>query len=101
VLGDDIVIFDSLLASHYLQAMGLLGVPINESKSVISLPNSTHKVVEFAKRTSVNSIDCSPLSWKMFLSQDSYPGQLAIIDYLARRKGIFGRFYNVLLARAS
>jgi len=101
VLGDDIVIFDALLAATYLQVMGLLGVPINESKSVISVAGSRHTVVEFAKRTSVNSVDCSPLSWKMFLAQDSYPGQLAIIDYLARRKGIFGRFYNVLLARAS
>jgi len=79
--------------------MKLLGVPINESKSVISLVGSPHPVVEFAKRTSVDGRDCSPLSWKMFLSLDSYPGHLAIIDYLARRKGIFGRFYNIVLAK--
>jgi len=100
VLGDDIVIFDALLASTYLQVMGLLGVPINESKSVVTLASSNHKVVEFAKRTSVDGVDCSPLSWKMFVSQDSYPGRLAIIDWLARRRGIFGRFYHIVLSKA-
>jgi len=100
VLGDDIVIFDPLLASHYLQVMGLLGVPINVSKSVVTSANSQHKVVEFAKRTSVDGRDCSPLSWKMFTSQDSYPGRLAIIDYLARRRKVYGRFFNIVLSKA-
>lgn len=100
VLGDDIVIFDPLLAATYLQVMSLLGVPINESKSVVTLVDSQHKVVEFAKRTSVDGRDSSPISWKMFMSQDSYPGKLAIIDYFARRRGIFGKFYNVILAKA-
>lgn len=100
MLGDDIVIFDSKLAAFYLQVMGLLGVPINESKSVITLPGSKHIVVEFAKRLSVNGRDASPLSWKMFLSQDSYPGHLAIIDFLSRRLKVFGRNFNVVLAKA-
>lgn len=100
VLGDDIVIFDTRLASRYLKVLASLGVPVNESKSVVTLEKSPHKVVEFAKRTSVDGVDCSPLSWKMFLSQDSYPGKLAIIDYLARRKKIFGRFYNMVLSKA-
>jgi hypothetical protein len=62
VLGDDIVIFDPRLASRYLKVLAALGVPVNESKSVVTLVSSSHKVVEFAKRTSVDGVDCSPLS---------------------------------------
>jgi hypothetical protein len=39
--------------------MDLIGVPINEKKSVVS----THKpVVEFAKRTAVGNHEVTPLS---------------------------------------
>jgi len=48
VLGDDIVIFSPELAGRYLQLMSMIGVPINESKSIVS---RNKPVVEFAKRT--------------------------------------------------
>jgi hypothetical protein len=48
LLGDDIVIFDTLVADQYLDIMSNLGVAINLSKSVCS---PTGDVVEFAKKT--------------------------------------------------
>jgi len=60
VLGDDVVIFDRNLASKYLEVMNHLGVPINTSKSVVSIQKAP--VVEFAKRTSYNMTDVSPIS---------------------------------------
>lgn len=59
ILGDDIQIFNSELSREYLRIMDLIGVPINEKKSVVS----THKpVVEFAKRTAVGNHEVTPLS---------------------------------------
>jgi len=48
ILGDDLVIFDRLIADEYLLIMAELGCEINLSKSIVS-----HKrpVFEFAKRT--------------------------------------------------
>lgn len=48
VLGDDIVIFDELVAHEYLRLMSLLGCEINLSKSIVS---KARPVFEFAKRT--------------------------------------------------
>jgi len=63
--------------------MALFGVSLNMAKSVIS-----HKkvpTVEFAKRTSLNGKDVSPISLKMFLNQDSFSGRVAIFDWFRRR----------------
>lgn len=79
VLGDDIVIFDHNLAKKYLEVMSNLGVPINTSKSVVSIQKAP--VVEFAKRTSYNMTDVSPISWKMFHNQDTFSGRLSIVSY--------------------
>jgi hypothetical protein len=58
VLGDDIILFDPLIAAKYLQVMEALGVPINTSKSVVAkVP-----VTEFAKVTSYWGKDCSAIS---------------------------------------
>jgi hypothetical protein len=78
VLGDDIVIFSPPLAEKYVEVMALCGVELNMAKSVIS-----HKkipTVEFAKRTSLNGKEVSPISLKMFLNQDSFSGRIAIFD---------------------
>lgn len=82
VLGDDIVIFNKDVASEYLNLCKILGVEINLKKSIIA-PN--RKVVEFAKRTSVNGVDCSALSFKDFISNNNFFGRLAISDRLIRR----------------
>jgi hypothetical protein len=54
------VIFDHYLAAKYLELMNLLGVPINQSKSIVSV--GSNLVIEFAKRTSIKSQDISPIS---------------------------------------
>lgn len=48
ILGDDIVIFDQLIADQYLIIMAELGCEINLSKSIVS---HSRPVFEFAKRT--------------------------------------------------
>nr|UPW42089.1 MAG: putative RNA dependent RNA polymerase [Hainan mangrove mitovirus 5] len=68
ILGDDLVITDSALASQYLKLAKYLGVEINLSKS-ISSPNVP--VFEFAKRTCIGNTDCSPISFKQLLSNVS------------------------------
>lgn len=57
LLGDDIVIFDSEVATHYLEIMAELGVAINLSKSVVS----KNETFEFAKVTGHFGIDISAL----------------------------------------
>lgn len=65
VLGDDIVIFDSKVATKYLDIMRNLGVEINLSKSISSKSGTA---LEFAKRTVIkfdqdsrNYVDVSSL----------------------------------------
>jgi hypothetical protein len=73
VLGDDIVIFDSALASKYLEVMADLGVDINISKSISSLDS----VFEFAKRTIVHGVNVSTISFKQLLSQSGFQTRVA------------------------
>jgi hypothetical protein len=58
VLGDDIILFDDLVAKEYLILMDALGVPINTTKSVVA----TVPVTEFAKVTSYKGVNVSALS---------------------------------------
>jgi hypothetical protein len=78
--------------------MRLLGVPINQSKSIVC--TGPNLVIEFAKRTSIRSQDVSPVSWKMILSQDTFNGRLAVVRYLAD-KGFssINRIFNIVLAQ--
>jgi len=75
VLGDDIVIFDAKLASEYLRIMELIGVPINVKKSVVA---KDRPVVEFAKRLAIAGQEVSALSWKQFISLDSFKGRISL-----------------------
>lgn len=99
ILGDDIIIFNDNLASKYLELMEHFGVPINATKSVVSVGG--REVVEYAKRTSIKGVDVSPLSWKMFLAQDTFNGRLAITQHLAS-KGLakVNRLFNIILANS-
>nr|UPW42248.1 MAG: putative RNA dependent RNA polymerase [Henan mito-like virus 36] len=74
IVGDDIIIFNKDLALKYLEVMNLIGVPINESKSVVS---ENRPVAEFVKRVAVNGRDVSPFSWKQFISQDNFLGRIS------------------------
>lgn len=67
MLGDDIVLFDDLVAAAYLELMDKLGVSINLTKSVVATTPS----FEFAKVTGLNGRDVSALSIKMFCNQDT------------------------------
>jgi hypothetical protein len=84
LLGDDIVIFDEAVASQYLTIMkDELGVEINLSKSVVA----SNATFEFAKVTGHRGQDVSALSWKMFISQNTFMGR-ANISYFLLNKGI-------------
>lgn len=72
VLGDDIVIFDRDVAMQYLALMGSLDVGINLSKSLTS---ESLQTLEFAKRTAVEGVDVSGLSWKQLLSGNDSQGR--------------------------
>jgi hypothetical protein len=58
LLGDDIVIFDHLVAELYLSFMRGIGMEVNVKKSVVA-KNATF---EFAKVTGHNNVDVSALS---------------------------------------
>jgi hypothetical protein len=59
ILGDDLVIFDALIASKYLEIMAGIGCEINMNKSINS-PNKP--VFEFAKRTCIGNDIVSGIS---------------------------------------
>jgi len=83
ILGDDIQIFDKAVAERYLKICDELGVSINLSKSIVS--QQLRPVVEFAKRTSLDGVDVSALSWKMLASQDNAPGRVLIAEKLYKK----------------
>jgi hypothetical protein len=67
ILGDDIVIFDKGLAMRYLEVMNLIGVEINQNKSI----SGSSKVFEFAKRTIYDSRNVSGISPNQVVSSTS------------------------------
>lgn len=58
MLGDDICIFDKLVAENYLALMESVGVPINLAKSVVA----TNASFEFAKVTGFKGTNVSAIS---------------------------------------
>jgi hypothetical protein len=90
LLGDDILIFDKIVAEEYLIIMNDLGVPINLAKSVVA-PNKP--VFEFAKVTGFYGKDVSAISWKGFLSQTSLMGRANLaFSLMTRPLGIVNLF---------
>jgi len=81
ILGDDLVIFDSDVATEYLELMRKLGLEINLSKSISS---SSKPVFEFAKRTVVFGSNVSGLSVKQLISATSIGSRIANIIYFAK-----------------
>lgn len=73
LLGDDIVIGHRAVAKSYLSLMDEIGVGINLSKSVLSYKGTG---LEFAKRTIIDGIDCSPISLRD-LSISLQPGAVS------------------------
>lgn len=71
ILGDDVVIGDARVATQYLEIMKSLGVGVNTSKSLLSHRGTAF---EFAKRTVVNGVDCSPVAFKEFFAATRHLG---------------------------
>jgi hypothetical protein len=82
LLGDDIILFDEDVATSYLNLMAGFGVAINKSKSVVSNNDS----FEFAKVFSSKGQHLSPVSWKMFISQNTMMGRVNILYHLLYRR---------------
>jgi aldehyde:ferredoxin oxidoreductase len=83
VLGDDLSLYDKDISMKYQDLCKSLGISINLSKSVIALDRP---VLEFAKRTSYNGNDVSPLSFKELLMSNSFFGRLAVTTRLINNK---------------
>jgi len=81
LLGDDIILFDKVVADAYLAVMAGLGVGITLSKSVVA----SNETIEFAKVTGHNGHNVSAISWKMFMSQKSLMGRANIIYSLLNK----------------
>jgi len=96
ILGDDIVIFDSSVASEYGIIMNTLGVGTNPHKSI---PAPSKSVCEFAKRTSLNDSDVSGLSWKEFLQGNNLPGKINLALRLGERMIINEASLKAILVR--
>lgn len=74
--------------------MAKLGVPINESKSVVSV---NKPVVEFVKRTSLGNKEVSPIQWAMFINQDTWRGRISTaLGLYLREKSFSDRPFAVL-----
>jgi len=82
ILGDDLVIFDNKVYQEYVDLMILLDVGTNPSKSLFSEQLSA---LEFAKRTGVNGIDVSGISWKQFISDPSLMGRINLLIHFANK----------------
>jgi len=95
ILGDDIILFDEVVARSYLAVMAGLGVGITLSKSVVSL----NETIEFAKVTGYNGQNVSAISWKMFMSQRSLMGRANIVYSLLNKdiapSNMIGWFTNI------
>jgi len=61
LLGDDLVIGDKEVYLEYISILAALGMPVNLHKSILSEDGTA---LEFAKRTLVDGIDVSPISFK-------------------------------------
>lgn len=126
ILGDDLVIFDPLIADEYLKIMADLGCEINLFKSIVS---KQRPVFEFAKRTcwglnivsgiSINQVQAgwnvggrvnNALAWihsglitslpllAMTLSRNTVNNRLSISDAVFRRKHTYGTYKNLALS---
>lgn len=82
VLGDDIVIWNKTVASHYLSTLKSLGVKVGLAKSIISKDSIG---IEFAKRTIIKGIDVSPVPYK---EQTSAHMKLAALKTFAAKNSM-------------
>lgn len=79
VLGDDVVIWNEMVANGYEEFMSTIGVPINRNKSIISTPEI--QSIEFAKRLVHDGEEISGLRFQIL---DQVATQLLMWPDLAR-----------------
>lgn len=94
--GDDVIIFDSLVAAEYLKLMDAFGVPINTTKSVVAKVPAT----EYLKVTSLNGVNVGAISWKMLMSGNSLMGRANILFFFLS-KGIITKNINPWIERSA
>lgn len=81
ILGDDLVIFDRLVADQYLLIMKALGCEINLNKSIVS---HDRPVFEFAKRTCIGDSVVSGISFNQLLSNTTVGNRVANVLTFAK-----------------
>jgi hypothetical protein len=81
ILGDDLVIFDRLVADQYLLIMKALGCEINLNKSIVS---HSRPVFEFAKRTCIGESVVSGISFNQLLSNNTVGNRVANVLSFAK-----------------
>lgn len=69
VLGDDVVIFHSLVAGEYKEIIQGVGVAISVTKTIS--PRTSFFGTEFASKLTLNGIDISPLPLGLLLQKDT------------------------------
>nr|WAY16579.1 putative RNA-dependent RNA polymerase [Rhizoctonia solani mitovirus 105] len=94
--GDDVIIFDRLVAAEYLKLMESFGVPINTTKSVVAQVPAT----EYLKVTSLNGVNVGAISWKMLMSGNSLMGRANILFFFLS-KGIIHKNINPWIERSA
>jgi hypothetical protein len=77
VLGDDVVIWNERVANYYKDLLGLLGVPINMSKSVVS--SDGHHRIEFAKRIIYNGVERTGIKYCLISQSGTLYGFIDLI----------------------
>jgi hypothetical protein len=90
------ILFDPIVAREYLHVMKALGLEVNTSKSVVA----NNATTEFAKVTSYKGMNVSALSWKMFMSGNTFMGRANIV-YSLLCKGVVQRGINPWLERTT
>jgi hypothetical protein len=85
ITGDDFVHFNNKdVETQYLSIMEDIGVPINLSKSVVAnIP-----CIEYLKTTVLGGQNVSALSWRMFISNNSFMGRFSTMFSLIDRDHI-------------
>lgn len=70
ILGDDVVIFDVIVAEEYKNIIDKLGVKISTAKTICPKTDGINGV-EFASKLICNGINVSPLPLGLLLQKDS------------------------------
>jgi hypothetical protein len=82
ILGDDVVIWNSRVAEYYYTNIQILGIPINDSKSLLG--TESYSQVEFVKRQAIQGIEISGLNNNL-VGKDNIRNIAELIDNMFDR----------------